>query len=43
MDNSVSQTNYFKFLSYNTTGWSDFKSDFINTILITHTIFICAI
>ena len=43
MDNGVSQTNHFKFLSYNTTGWSDFKSDFINTILITHTIFICAI
>ena len=30
-------------LSYNSTGWSDFKGNFINTILISHSIYICAI
>ena len=30
-------------LSYNSTGWSPFKVDFLNTILITHGIMICAV
>ena len=30
-------------LSYNSTGWSDFKADMLNTILLSHSILICAI
>ena len=30
-------------LSFNTTGMSDFKGNFINTILLTHSIQICGI
>ena len=30
-------------LSYNSTGWNTFKADFINTILLTHGIMICAL
>ena len=30
-------------LSYNTTGWSTVKADFINTILVSHGILVCAL
>ena len=30
-------------LSYNSTGWSNFKADMINTILLTHSIMFCTI
>ena len=43
MDNSVSLIKDINCLSYNSTGWSDFKADFLNTILISHAIFICAL
>ena len=30
-------------LSFNSTGWSNFKVDFISTLLITHGILLCAV
>ena len=42
-NDSVTSTNDISLLSYNTTGWNVFKADFINTIMITHKIEICAI
>ena len=30
-------------LSYNSTGWSTFKADFINTIMLSHSIHICGL
>ena len=38
-----SYTDNIACLSFNTTGWSEFKSNLINTILLSHSIQICAI
>ena len=35
--------NNISILSYNSTGWNNFKGDFINTILLSHSMHICAI
>ena len=32
-----------KLLSYNSTGWSDYKADFLHTLLLTHHISICVL
>ena len=41
MDSSISIN--IPILSYNTTGWSDIKADFVNTLLLTHSIQILAL
>ena len=41
-DSGTMQTD-ISFISYNTTGWNPFKADFINTIMVTHSIHFCAL
>ena len=46
VQNQVNVVNFFQnlsLLSYNSTGWSNFKAEFIQTLLISHSIGICAI
>lgn len=40
---STIMNNDIPLLSYNSTGWSDIKADFVNTLLLSHSIYICAI
>ena len=41
MDNTIVQ--HINTMSYNSTGWGTFKADFLNTLLTTHSVHVCAI
>ena len=43
MNNTPQVNSNFNILSYNSTGWSDYKADFVNTLLIAHTIHVAVL